>query len=95
MKGFVCAFLLVLYLIVMPTLTSSIAVVKADYVWTETITINANGTVTPTDAPISRAGDVYTLTDNIINAAPSNESIAIVVDRTIQCLTEQAIHFKA
>ncbi|MEM1590115.1 MAG: NosD domain-containing protein, partial [Candidatus Bathyarchaeia archaeon] len=54
-----------------------------DYIWTETIVIEADGSVTPAGAPISTADSItYTLTSNIINAAPSNNDNAISIKRS-------------
>ena len=72
--------MLVLVLLGMLTLAFNIKPAKADYVWTGTIYIRADGSVEPSDAPISRVGDTYTLTDNIVDAAPKFKS-AIVIER--------------
>ncbi len=49
-------------------------VVKADYVWSEAIYIQSDGSITPTSAPISKMDNVtYTLTNNIVDVAPTEE----------------------
>lgn len=79
-KRFVCVVLLAL-LVVVPASTFRVEVAEADYVWTETITIHANGTVTPSGAPILRVGDIYTFTDDIVNASLSGGTIALKIER--------------
>ena len=81
MKKLVFSVMLALILISTLTLTFNIKYVKADYVWRRTIYIRVNGNVEPSDAPILRVGDVYTLTDNIIEAAPSKDESAIIIQR--------------
>jgi len=55
--------------------------VKADWTWTETIYIRADGSVHPPTAPISSADNItYTLTDNIVGDVPEYSSV-IVVER--------------
>jgi len=64
------------------TLMFNIQPAKADYVWTKTIYIRADGDIEPADAPVSTVDNVtYSLTDNIVGAAPSWFDIAIVVER--------------
>ncbi len=73
--------LLSLLLIGMLTLAFSIRTVKSDWIWTGTIYIRADGSVDPSDAPISTADRVtYTLTDNITGDVPGGSS-AIIVER--------------
>jgi parallel beta-helix repeat protein len=57
--------------------------VRSDWTWTGTIYIRADGSVDPSNAPISTADDVtYTLTDNIVGAFSAGGSgDAIVVER--------------
>ncbi|MEM3731534.1 MAG: NosD domain-containing protein [Candidatus Bathyarchaeia archaeon] len=53
-----------------------------DYVWTQTIRIMADGSITPIDAPISTIDNVtYWLTSNIVDAAPSDNDVAIRVEK--------------
>ncbi|MGD0027726.1 MAG: right-handed parallel beta-helix repeat-containing protein [Candidatus Bathyarchaeia archaeon] len=55
--------------------------VKSDYTWTEPIYIQADGSIQPPTAPISRVDNVtYTLTDNIAGNVPVNSS-AIIIQR--------------
>jgi parallel beta-helix repeat protein len=55
--------------------------VKSGYVWTETIYINADGSISPSAAPISSVDNVtYTLTDNVVGNV-SGISSAIVILR--------------
>lgn len=73
--------MLSLLLIGMLILTFNIQPVKADYSWTETIYIRADGSVDPDTAPISSADNItYTLTDNIVGDVPADASV-IVVER--------------
>ncbi|MEM2971244.1 MAG: NosD domain-containing protein [Candidatus Bathyarchaeia archaeon] len=63
------------------SLAFNVQPVKSDYTWTQTIYIRANGSVEPSDAPISTVDNViYTLTNNIIGNV-SSENSAIVVER--------------
>jgi parallel beta-helix repeat protein len=65
----------------MLTLASNVQPVKSDYVWTQTIYIQADGSIYPSTAPISSFDDVtYTLTDNIAGNVPFDSS-AIVIQR--------------
>jgi len=65
----------------MLTLAFYVQPVKPDWAWTETIYIRADGSVDPSDAPISTADKVtYTLTDNIVGDVPFGSS-AVVVER--------------
>jgi len=74
--------MLTLLLIGMLTLASNIQLGKADWTWTETIYIRADGSVYPSSAPISTVDNViYTLTDNIVGAVAESSS-AIVVERS-------------
>ena len=74
--------MLTLLLIGMLTLAFNIQGARADWTWTETIYIRADGSVDPDTAPISTIDNVtYTLTDNIVNAAPSDYAIAIIIER--------------
>jgi parallel beta-helix repeat protein len=81
-KKVTSAIVLSLFLISALTLTLNIQSVKADYVWTENIHIKADGSVYPDTAPISSIDNVtYTLTDNVVEAAPSWFDIAILIER--------------
>lgn len=72
----------VLFLAIIASIGVNVQPVRSDYVWTETIYIKADGSVYPNNTCISSANNVtYDLTDNIVDAAPSNGSIAIVVER--------------
>ncbi len=54
--------------------------VKSDYTWTQTIYIQADGSISPPTAPISSVDNVtYTLTDNITGNVTDN--IAIIIQR--------------
>jgi parallel beta-helix repeat protein len=57
--------------------------VRSNWTWTGTIYIRADGSVDPSNAPISTADDVtYTLTDNIVGAFSGGGSgDAVVVER--------------
>ncbi|MEM3697728.1 MAG: PQQ-binding-like beta-propeller repeat protein [Candidatus Bathyarchaeia archaeon] len=60
----------------------NIQLVKADYVWKETIYIRADGSITPSDAPLFTADKVtYVLTDNIVDAAPYTGDTAVIIER--------------
>ena len=73
--------MLTLMLIGMLTLAFNIQQVKADWSWTETIYIRADGSVYPDTAPVSTVDqNTYTLTDNIVGDVPQQSS-AIVVER--------------
>ena len=62
-------------------LALNVQIAKADYTWTETIYIRADGSIEPDTAPISSADNMtYTLTDNIVGDVPEGSS-AIVVER--------------
>ena len=62
-------------------LSFNIDSVKADYTWTETIYIRADGSIEPSTAPVSTVDNVtYTLTDNIVGDVPKDSS-AVVVER--------------
>jgi len=53
---------------------------KSDYTWTQTIYIQADGSIQPPTAPISSSDNVtYTLTDNITGVP--NDSVAIMILR--------------
>ena len=73
--------MLTLLLVGMITLAFQIQQVKADWTWTETIYIRADGSVEPDTAPISSVDNItYTLTDSIVGDVPTDVS-AIVVER--------------
>ena len=77
----VSGIMLTLLLVSMSTLAFNIQLVKADWTWTETIYIRADGSVDPDTAPISSVDNItYTLTDNIAGDVPRGSS-AIVVER--------------
>jgi len=74
--------MLALLLIGMLTLAFNIQGARADWTWTETIYIRADGSVDPDTAPISTVDNIiYTLTDNIVDAAPSSNAIAVTIER--------------
>jgi parallel beta-helix repeat protein len=58
---------------------------NSDYVWTTTIYINADGSISPPTAPISSLDNVtYTLTDNIVgNVTAASDAIIIQRNNTI------------
>jgi len=65
----------------MLTLALNIETVRADWSWTETVVIQADGSVHPDTAPISTVDNItYTLTDNIVGDVPM-WSTAIAVSR--------------
>lgn len=67
----VSGIMLSLLLIVMLILTFNIQSVESDWTWTETIYIEADGSVEPDTAPISTVDNItYTLTDNIVGHIP-------------------------
>jgi parallel beta-helix repeat protein len=80
MKNAVSGFMLFLLFVSILTITFNIYPVKSDYVWSQTIYIKADGNIEPSGAPISRIGDIYKLTDNIVGNVPSYTS-AIVIER--------------
>jgi len=74
--------LLTLLLTSMLGMALNIQPAEADYVWTETIYIRADGGIEPADAPISTVDNItYTLTDNIVGAASSPYDIAVIIER--------------
>jgi parallel beta-helix repeat protein len=75
--------LLTLLLTSMLTLAFNIQPVKSDYVWSKTIYIRGDGSIYPSDAPISTDDYMtYTLTDNIVGAvSATNGSSAIIIER--------------
>jgi parallel beta-helix repeat protein len=79
--------LIILSLLVASVLAvvSNVQLVKSDYTWTQTIWINADGSISPSAAPISSVDNVtYTLTDNIVgNVTANSEAIIIVRDNII------------
>jgi parallel beta-helix repeat protein len=71
--------MLMLLLVSMLPLAFNIRQVRSDWTWTETIYIQADGSIYPSTAPISSTDNVtYTLTDNIIGEVPSGYSVIIV-----------------
>jgi|GEM_PF-1793942 len=77
----VSGIMLTMLLISMLTLTFNIQPVEADWTWTETIYIMADGSVEPPTAPISSIDNVtYTFTDNIVGDVPE-ETSAITVEK--------------
>jgi len=75
---------LMLFLILFGSLALvyNIRLVKSDYAWTEPIYIRADGSIEPPGAPVSTVDNVtYTLTDNIVDAAPPENLRAITIDR--------------
>jgi hypothetical protein len=74
-KGF--AFLIVLILLTtIPLGVVCVQPVKAQML--RAITINADGTVTPSTAPIEKIGNIYALTSNFIGSITVNRSNIIV-----------------
>jgi parallel beta-helix repeat protein len=69
--------LLALTLTIVFALTTNIHPVRA-YDTSDTIYIKEDGSIYPGDAPISRSGDLYTVSDNI---ASSNQSGALKIER--------------
>jgi parallel beta-helix repeat protein len=60
--------------------------------YTEHITINADGTVDPADAPVQRVGDTYTLTSNIDTIAVRRNDITLDGDgHTLSGNSENAL----
>jgi parallel beta-helix repeat protein len=63
------------------TVAFNVQPVKSDYAWTETIYIQADGSIQPPKAPISSFDNVtYTLTDNIAGNVTASSS-AIIIQR--------------
>ena len=85
MKKIVLTFFTVLCLlsaVFLMGLALNIQIAEADYTWTETIYIRADGSIEPDTAPISTADNIiYTLTDNIVGDVPF-DSKAIVVEKS-------------
>jgi len=80
-KIIVSRMMLTLLVVGMLTLAFNSQPVKADWTWTETIYIRADGSVEPDTAPISTVDNItYTFTDNIVGDIPLGTS-AIVVER--------------
>ncbi|MEM2293155.1 MAG: NosD domain-containing protein [Nitrososphaerota archaeon] len=74
--------MLALFLISILTIKSNIETAKADYIWSETIYIRADGSVYPPNAPISTTNNfTYELTNNIVEAASSTSIVAIVIEK--------------
>jgi parallel beta-helix repeat protein len=71
MQGKLASILLLFFLLVSTiVLAHNIQPVKSDYTWTQTIHIQADGSIQPPTAPISSVDNVtYTLTDNITSDA--------------------------
>jgi len=84
-KRTISGMVLTLFLMGMLTLAFNVQPVKSDWTWTETIYIRADGSVEPSDAPISSADNItYTLTDNIVgNVIESSSAIAIERDNIV------------
>jgi len=80
MEKAVSGFMLFLLFVSILTIAFNIHPVESDYVWSQTIYIKADGNIEPTGAPISKIGDIYKLTDNIVGNVPSYTS-AIVIER--------------
>ncbi len=80
-KETVSALILTLLLTSMLTLAFNVQPAKSDYASSETIYIQADGSIQPSDAPISSLDNVtYTLTDNITGNVPQLSS-AIIIQR--------------
>jgi len=72
---------IMLILLLTSILAFNVQSVKSNWTWTGTVYIRADGSVEPSDAPISTVDNVtYTLTDNIVGNVPYL-SIAIFVQR--------------
>jgi parallel beta-helix repeat protein len=66
------------------TVAIKVQPVKSDYAWTETIYIRADGSISPSTAPISSVDNVtYTLTDNIGGFPTSSSALIIERDNII------------
>jgi len=77
----VSGIMVTLFLMIMLMLTFNVHPVKADWTWTETIYIRADGSIDPPTAPISSVDNAtYTFTDNIVGHVPEYSS-AIVVEK--------------
>jgi hypothetical protein len=77
------AFIIMLSVLIVSALALAFEIqpVKSDYAWTQTIYINADGSISPPTAPISSVDNVtYTLTDNIVGNVTANSS-AIIIQR--------------
>ena len=71
--------MLTLLLTGMSTLAFNIQQARADWTWTETIYIRADGSVEPDTAPISTVDNItYTLTDNIVVSVLPIENLLVV-----------------
>ena len=68
--------MLVLLIIGMLSLAFNIQPAKSE--WTGTVYIRADGSIDPPDAPLRRDGNIYTLTDNIVNVT----TYGIVIQRS-------------
>jgi parallel beta-helix repeat protein len=76
---------LMLVLILLGSLSMALNVkqAKSDYVLTEAIYVHADGSITPPGAPVTTADNVtYTLTDNIVDAAPTYNRGVIVLQKS-------------
>lgn len=67
---------LLLILVLIFSLIASVLLVKAEY--NGNITINADGSVNPSTAPLERAGNVYSLTNDIIGTITVNNNNVIL-----------------
>lgn len=76
MKRTVVAALILVFLMALAV----VRVLPADAQYEGSITINADGSVTPSTVPIHRTGDTYTVTDNL-NITASNIGGNIIVQR--------------
>jgi parallel beta-helix repeat protein len=75
---------LMVMLITVGVLSSALDVqpAKADWTWTETITVNSDGSISPPTAPITSSDNItYTLTDNIVGHVPE-DGFAITIGRS-------------
>jgi hypothetical protein len=80
-RKIVSEIMLTLLLTSMLTFAFNVQQVRSDWAWTGTIYIRADGSVDPSDAPISSADNItYTLTDNIVGDVPADSS-AVIVER--------------
>ena len=81
---------LILVLLTMGMLSLVFNIQPAKSEWTRTVYIRADGSIDPSDAPIHRDGNVYTLTDNITSSGDGIvvERNNIIIDGngyTLQC----------
>jgi parallel beta-helix repeat protein len=82
MKNIVAAYMVTLAIVGTVALAYNVTPAKSDWTWTETITVNADGSISPPTAPIMSVDNItYTLTDNIVGHVPE-ASWALIVARS-------------